>query len=289
MHKNMILLNGKQLSQKIANTLKSKISVYIDSGSRTPRLDIILVGEDFASKKYVDMKMKRAEEIGIKTVLHKFETNVSTEDIISEIKELNNDSRVDGVMVQLPLPKNIDTNVILESIDCSKDVDGLTSVNLGKLFKNDPSAIAPATAKGILKLLEEYDISIDGSKAVVIGRSDIVGLPTAAVLQNSNATVTVCHSHTKNLKEISKQADILVVGIGRAEYIDKGYVKEGAAVIDVGTNRGKDDKLVGDVKFGSVKKVAEYITPVPGGVGPMTISSLLLNLFEIYERNVKRY
>ncbi len=285
----MILLNGKQLSQKIANTLKSKISVYIDSGSRTPRLDIILVGEDFASKKYVDMKMKRAEEIGIKTVLHKFETNVSTEDIISEIKELNNDSRVDGVMVQLPLPKNIDTNVILESIDCSKDVDGLTSVNLGKLFKNDPSAIAPATAKGILKLLEEYDISIDGSKAVVIGRSDIVGLPTAAVLQNSNATVTVCHSHTKNLKEISKQADILVVGIGRAEYIDKGYVKEGAAVIDVGTNRGKDDKLVGDVKFGSVKKVAEYITPVPGGVGPMTISSLLLNLFEIYERNVKRY
>jgi methylenetetrahydrofolate dehydrogenase (NADP+)/methenyltetrahydrofolate cyclohydrolase len=289
MHKNMILLNGKQLSQKIANTLKSKISVYIDSGSRTPRLDIILVGEDFASKKYVDMKMKRAEEIGIKTVLHKFETNVSTEDIISEIKELNNDSRVDGVMVQLPLPKNIDTNVILETIDCSKDVDGLTSVNLGKLFKNDPSAIAPATAKGILKLLEEYDISIDGSKAVVIGRSDIVGLPTAAVLQNSNATVTVCHSHTKNLKEISKQADILVVGIGRAEYIDKGYVKEGAAVIDVGTNRGKDDKLVGDVKFGSVKKVAEYITPVPGGVGPMTISSLLLNLFEIYERNVKRY
>ncbi len=285
----MILLNGKQLSQKIANTLKSKISVYIDSGSRTPRLDIILVGEDFASKKYVDMKMKRAEEIGIKTVLHKFETNVSTEDIISEIKELNNDSRVDGVMVQLPLPKNIDTNVILETIDCSKDVDGLTSVNLGKLFKNDPSAIAPATAKGILKLLEEYDISIDGSKAVVIGRSDIVGLPTAAVLQNSNATVTVCHSHTKNLKEISKQADILVVGIGRAEYIDKGYVKEGAAVIDVGTNRGKDDKLVGDVKFGSVKKVAEYITPVPGGVGPMTISSLLLNLFEIYERNVKRY
>ena len=139
------------------------------------------------------------------------------------------------------------------------------------------------------KLLEEYKIQIDGSKVVVIGRSDIVGLPTAAVLQNSNATVTVCHSHTKNLKDICKQADILVVGIGKAEYIDKGYVKDGATVIDVGTNRGKDDKLVGDVKFGSVKKVAGYITPVPGGVGPMTISSLLLNLFEIYERNVKRY
>lgn len=289
MHKNMTLLNGKEVSQKIVDTLKSKISVYIDSGSRTPRLDIILVGEDFASKKYVDMKIKRAEEIGIKAVLHKFESSVSTEDIITEIKELNSDKRVDGVMVQLPLPKEINTDLVLESIDCSKDVDGLTSINLGKLFKNNPSAIAPATAKGILKLLEEYKIQIDGSKVVVIGRSDIVGLPTAAVLQNSNATVTVCHSHTKNLKDICKQADILVVGIGKAEYIDKGYVKEGATVIDVGTNRGRDDKLVGDVKFGSVKKVAEYITPVPGGVGPMTISSLLLNLFEIYERNVKRY
>jgi len=289
MHKNMTLLNGKEVSQKIVDTLKSKISVYIDSGSRTPRLDIILVGEDFASKKYVDMKIKRAEEIGIKAVLHKFESSVSTEDIITEIKELNSDKRVDGVMVQLPLPKEINTDLVLESIDCSKDVDGLTSINLGKLFKNNPSAIAPATAKGILKLLEEYKIQIDGSKVVVIGRSDIVGLPTAAVLQNSNATVTVCHSHTKNLKDICKQADILVVGIGKAEYIDKGYVKEGATVIDVGTNRGRDDKLVGDVKFGSVKKVAEYITPVPGGVGPMTISSLLLNLFEIYEKNVKRY
>lgn len=289
MHKNMILLNGKEVSQKIVDTLKSKILVYIDSGSRTPRLDIILVGEDFASKKYVDMKIKRAEEIGIKAVLHKFESSVSTEDIITEIKELNSDNRVDGVMVQLPLPKEINTDLVLESIVCSKDVDGLTSMNLGKLFKNNPSAIAPATAKGILKLLEEYKIQIDGSKVVVIGRSDIVGLPTAAILQNSNATVTVCHSHTKNLKDICKQADILVVGIGKAEYIDKGYVKEGATVIDVGTNRGRDDKLVGDVKFGSVKKVAEYITPVPGGVGPMTISSLLLNLFEIYERNVKRY
>jgi methylenetetrahydrofolate dehydrogenase (NADP+)/methenyltetrahydrofolate cyclohydrolase len=289
MHKNMILLNGKEVSQKTIDALKSKISVYIDSGSRTPRLDIILAGEDFASKKYVDMKMKRAEGIGIKAVLHKFEKNVSTEEIVTEIKRLNSDNRVDGVMVQLPLPKEINTDLVLESIDCNKDVDGLTSINLGKLFKNNPSAIAPATAKGILKLLEEYEIEIDGSKAVVIGRSDIVGLPTAAVLQNSNATVTVCHSHSKNLKEICKQADILVVGIGKAEYIDKGYVKEGATVIDVGTNRGKDDKLVGDVKFGSVKKVAGYITPVPGGVGPMTISSLLLNLFEIYERNVKRY
>lgn len=285
----MILLNGKEVSQKTIDALKSKISVYIDSGSRTPRLDIILAGEDFASKKYVDMKMKRAEGIGIKAVLHKFEKNVSTEEIVTEIKRLNSDNRVDGVMVQLPLPKEINTDLVLESIDCNKDVDGLTSINLGKLFKNNPSAIAPATAKGILKLLEEYEIEIDGSKAVVIGRSDIVGLPTAAVLQNSNATVTVCHSHSKNLKEICKQADILVVGMGKAEYIDKGYVKEGATVIDVGTNRGKDDKLVGDVKFGSVKKVAGYITPVPGGVGPMTISSLLLNLFEIYERNVKRY
>lgn len=285
----MILLDGKQVSTDILNDLRERIEGYIDSGSRIPRLDIVLIGDDFASDKYVQMKCKRAEEIGVKAVLHRFEESSSTEEVISLIKELNADSRVDGIMVQLPLPKSFDTELILESIDVRKDVDGLTSSNLGKLFKNDPTAIAPATAKGILKLLEEYDIQIDGSNAVVIGRSDIVGLPTAAVLQNSNATVTVCHSHTKNLKEICKQADILVVGIGKGEYIDKGYIKEDCTVVDVGTNKKEDGELVGDVKLNSVKKVAGYITPVPGGVGPMTIASLLLNLFEVYEKNVKKY
>lgn len=285
----MILLDGKTISEKILKGIKSQITGYVNNGSRVPRLDIVLVGDDFGSKKYVGMKQKKALELGIKAVVHEFGVGVSTKEILELIEGLNKDSRVDGLMVQLPLPKGLDTGKILESIDPKKDVDGLTSSNLGKLFKNDPEAIPPATAKGVVTLLSEYDIPIDGINAVVIGRSDIVGLPTAAMLQNSNATVTICHSHTKNLKEISKNADILVVGIGKPEYIDKGYVKENATVIDIGTNQTPEGKLVGDVKFGSVKKIAGYITPVPGGIGPMTIASLLLNLFEIYQKNVKRF
>lgn len=289
MAKNMILLDGKAVSQKILKELKFKIDTYIDIGSRVPRLDIIIVGEDYASKKYVSMKEKKALELGIKVVVHECKTNMQEKEITQLIEKLNNDNRVDGLMVQLPLPKNFNTADILERISPRKDVDGLTSSNLGKLFKNDKKAIAPATAKGVLKLLEEYEITIEGTNAVVIGRSDIVGLPTAAMLQNSNATVTICHSHSKNLKEIAKDADILVVGIGKAEYIDKSYVKEGSVVVDIGTNLNQGGKLIGDVKFGSVKKVVGYITPVPGGIGPMTIASLLLNLFEIYEKNVKKY
>jgi len=285
----MILLDGKAVSQKILKSLKSQIDGYIDIGSRVPRLDIIIVGDDYASKKYVSMKEKKALELGIKAVVHEFEASTQENEITQLIEKLNSDSRVDGLMVQLPLPKDFNTEEILERISPQKDVDGLTSSNLGKLFKNNEEAIAPATAKGVLKLLEEYEIAIDGMDAVVVGRSEIVGLPTAAMLQNGNATVTICHSHTKNLKDITKNADILVVGIGKAEYIDKSYIKEGAVVVDIGTNLNQEGKLVGDVKFGSVKKIAGYITPVPGGIGPMTIASLLLNLFEIYEKNVKKY
>ena len=285
----MILLDGSTVSEKKLNRLKKQIGEYIDIGSRTPRLDIILVGEDFGSKKYVEMKQRRAIDLGIKCIIHEFESSVKEQEIVELIEKLNSDERVDGLMVQLPLPKGIDSDLVLETIDPKKDVDGLTSANLGKLFKNNPNAMAPATAKGILDILKEYQIEIDGTEVVVIGRSDIVGLPTAAILQNANATVTVCHSHTKSLKSICKRADILVVGIGKAEYIDKGYVKDGCTVIDVGTNRSQEGKLVGDVKIGSVKKVAKYITPVPGGIGPMTIVSLLDNLFEVYKKNVKKF
>jgi methylenetetrahydrofolate dehydrogenase (NADP+)/methenyltetrahydrofolate cyclohydrolase len=285
----MIILDGKTLSKKILDTLQSKIEESISVGLRIPRLDIIIVGDDFASKKYVEMKERKALELGVKAVVHRFDSHSSEGDILQLIDKLNRDTLVDGYMIQLPLPKGFDTEKILESIDPRKDVDGLTSSNLGKLFKNDPSAIPPATAKGIVKILQEYNIEIDGTRAVVIGRSDIVGLPTAALLQNSNSTVTVCHSHTKNLKDITKDADILIVAIGKAEYIDEGYIKENAVVVDVGTNQNDDGKLVGDVNFNSVSKVAGYVTPVPGGVGPMTIASLLLNLFEIYTKNVKKY
>lgn len=281
----MTILDGKQTSQKLAQKIYDEIQSYISEGKRVPRLDIILVGDNFGSQKYVEMKEKKALELGIQCNVHRFKEDVTEEELLTLLDELNLDEEVDGVMVQLPLPKNINENNILEMISPYKDVDGLTSINLGKLFKNDPIAIAPATARGILELLQEYEIQIEGKNAVVIGRSDIVGLPTAAILQNENATVTVCHSHTQELKEICKKADILVVAIGKAEYIDKEYVKKGSVVIDVGTNRNEEGKLVGDVKFEDIKDIAEYITPVPGGVGPMTILCLLDNLIKVYRRN----
>ena len=282
----MKILDGKQTSLKISEKIQKEIQEYINSGKRSPKLDILLVGDDFGSQKYVEMKSKKAQELGIQCEVHRFEEDIQEKEIVRLIEELNRNDEIDGVMVQLPLPSHINEKNILEKILPSKDVDGLTSVNLGKLFKNDPTAIAPATAKGILELLKEYEIEIDGKSAVVIGRSDIVGLPTAAMLQNENATVTICHSHTTDLKEVCKRADILVVGIGKPEYIDMEYVKDGSVVIDVGTNKNEDGKLVGDVDFESVKDIVEYITPVPGGVGPMTISCLLSNLLEIYRRNV---
>ncbi len=282
----MKILDGKQTSLKISENIRNEIGGYLESGKRAPRLDILLVGDDFGSQKYVEMKSKKAQELGIQCEVHRFKEDIQEEELVRLIEEVNGNGEIDGVMVQLPLPKHLNEKNILETILPTKDVDGLTSVNLGKLFKNDPSAIAPATAKGILELLKEYEIDIDGKSAVVIGRSDIVGLPTAAILQNENATVTVCHSHTKDLKEVCKRADILVVGIGKAEYIDMEYVKEGCVVIDVGTNKNEEGKLIGDVDFENVKDIVEYITPVPGGVGPMTISCLLSNLLDAYKKNV---
>ncbi len=282
----MTILDGKQTSLKISEKIQKDMQEYKELGKRDPRLDILLVGNDFGSQKYVEMKSKKAQELGIQCNVDRFEESVQEDELISLIEELNKDVNVDGVMVQLPLPKHISESNILEKISPSKDVDGLTSVNLGKLFKNDPSAIAPATAKGILELLKEYSIDIDGKDAVVIGRSDIVGLPVAALLQNENATVTVCHSHTPNLKAACNMADILIVGIGKPEYIDREYIKEGAVVIDVGTNKNEEGKLVGDVNFESVKDTVSYITPVPGGVGPMTIVCLLSNLIDAYKKNV---
>lgn len=282
----MTILDGKQTALKISEKIQKDIQEYKELDKREPRLDIILVGNDYASKMYVDMKYKKAQELGIEVNVHTYDENVQEDELIQLINDLNKESTVDGIMVQLPLPKHINESNVLEKISPLKDVDGLTSTNLGKLFKNDPTAIAPATAKGILKLLKEYGIEIEGKSAVVIGRSDIVGLPTVALLQNENATVTVCHSHTTNLKEICKKADILVSSMGKAEYIDIEYVKEGSVVIDVGTNKKEEGKLVGDVNFENVKDLVSYITPVPGGVGPMTIACLFSNLIEVYRKNV---
>ena len=282
----MEILDGKYTSSEIVQTLKAEIKEYLQEGKRAPRIDILLVGDDYASQMYVNMKEKKALDLGILVNIHTFDKEIPQEQLIKLIKQLNSNSEVDGIMVQLPMPEHINESEVLESILPSKDVDGLTSTNLGKLFKNDSSAIAPATAKGVIKILEKYNIKIEGKNAVVIGRGDISGLPIAAMLQNRNATVTICHSHTQELKEICMRADILVSSIGRPEYIDEQYVKKGSIVIDVGTNRNSEGKLVGDVNFNSVKDIAGYITPVPGGVGPMTIACLFDNLIEMYRRNV---
>ena len=282
----MEILDGKYTSSVILQDLKTEIQRYLQEGKRTPRIDILLVGDDYASQMYVNMKEKKALDLGISVNVHNFEKDINENDLVKLISQLNNDKSVDGIMVQLPMPKHINESEVLESILPFKDVDGLTSTNLGKLFKNDSSAIAPATAKGVIKLLDKYDIQIEGKNAVVAGRGDISGLPIAAMLQNRNATITICHSHTQNLKDVCKDADILVSSIGRAEYINSEYVKNGSVVIDVGTNRNSEGKLVGDVDFNSVKDIVGYITPVPGGVGPMTIACLFDNLIEMYKRNV---
>ena len=282
----MEILDGKYTSSVVLQNLKTEIQKYLQEGKRAPRIDIMLVGDDYASQMYVSMKEKKALDLRILVNIHTFDKEILQAQLIKLIKELNNENEVDGIMVQLPMPEHINESEVLESILPSKDVDGLTSTNLGKLFKNDSSAIPPATAKGVIKLLDNYDVQIEGKRAVVIGRGDISGLPIAAMLQNRNATVTICHSHTQELKDICKDADILVSSIGRAEYINSEYVKNGGVVIDVGTNRNSEGKLVGDVDFNSVKDIAGYITPVPGGVGPMTIACLFDNLIEMYKRNV---
>lgn len=282
----MKILNGRETAQKISDRLKQDIQKELDSGKRPPRIEIVLVGDDYASKMYVDMKSKKARDLGIQVNVHTYEQDVSQEELEKDIKEINGDDSIDGVMVQLPLPTHIKESNLLELISPSKDVDGLTSNNLGKLFKNDSSALTPATAKGVILLLKEYGIEIAGKRAVVIGRGDISGLPIAAMLQNENATVTICHSYTQNLKEICKQADILVSSIGKAKYIDSEYIKEGATLIDIGTNRDAEGKLVGDIDFNSVKDIAGYISPVPGGIGPMTIVCLFDTLFLSYKKHV---
>jgi methylenetetrahydrofolate dehydrogenase (NADP+)/methenyltetrahydrofolate cyclohydrolase len=287
----MTILDGKEISIEILEQLEEEIQDLLDQGNRIPRLDIIMVGNDYASEKYVSMKRKKGEKIGIKIVVHSFEDDVEDSEIQELIEKLNEDSLVDGIMVQLPLPKEsktFNTKDILETIDISKDVDGLTYAALGAIWM-EREAIGAATPTGIIKLLNEYDIDVTGKNAVVVGRSKIVGLPLAGMLARRDATVTVAHSKSENLIDICKNADILAVGIGKPKYINRDYIKEDAIVIDIGINRDYEGNLVGDVDFEDVKDKCSYITPVPGGVGPMTIASLFSNLIKIYKRNVRRY
>lgn len=273
-----VILDGKKLRDKILAELKVKV----DSFDKKPALVVILVGEDPASKIYVNNKKKAAEKLGIKSLILEYPSSVDETTLINKINELNKDDDVTAILVQLPLPKQINKDNIINAICPAKDVDGFTPENSGKLFAGQKPYVYPCTPKGILLLLDEYNISVDGKHVVIIGRSNIVGKPLSQMMLNRNATVTVCHSHTKNLAEITKTADILVSAVGE-NIIEEKMLKSDVVVVDVGIFKDDFGKTRGDVDFENVSKIASYISPVPGGVGPMTITSLMLNTVELFE------
>ena len=271
----MKILDGKAVSLKVKESVKVRADELKKFGVE-PTLAVVLVGEDKASQTYVRAKEKACNEYGIKSVAHRLSENTTQNELLALINVLNLDDSIHGILVQLPLPKHIDTNVVLAAIDPRKDVDGFHAVNVGKLVSG-LDGFVPCTPLGVMEILKEYGIDVAGLNAVVIGRSNIVGKPMANFLLNASATVTVTHSKTKNLKEICKNADLIVAAIGKPFFLKADMVKDGAVVVDVGINRLDNGRLVGDVDFDEVAPKCSYITPVPGGVGPMTIAMLLNN------------
>lgn len=282
----MILIDGKKISLELQSEIAVEVKELIAIGMKQPHLAAILVGDDPASQTYVSSKVKACDNVGFKSTLVRFESSVTEQTLLAKIEELNNNDDIDGYIIQLPLPRHISEQKMIEAIHPNKDVDGFHPVNVGRLVLNLPTYIS-ATPFGIIQLLERYDIPTDGKHCVVIGRSHIVGSPMSILMSKNtkvgNCTVTLCHSHTKNLKEHVLSADIIIAAIGKPNFITADMVKQGAVIIDVGINRvddaslSKGFKLVGDVNFAEVSEKASYITPVPGGVGPMTIASLLKN------------
>ena len=270
------IIDGKELAKIIRLKLKEEVNELKNANIR-PKLAVIMVGNDKASKVYVKNKSKACEEIGIEYEEYLLPENTEMTELLELIEKLNNDVTIHGILVQSPLPEGLDANEAFRKISPKKDVDGFHPVNVGKLSLNQDCFVS-CTPYGIIKMLETYNIPIEGAHAVIIGRSNIVGKPLAKCLLNKNATVTVCHSKTKNLNNITKQADILISAIGKPKFVTEEMVKEGATVIDVGINRMDDGKLVGDTDFENIKEKASYITPVPGGVGPMTIAMLMHNV-----------
>jgi methylenetetrahydrofolate dehydrogenase (NADP+) / methenyltetrahydrofolate cyclohydrolase len=287
----MQLLDGKKAAQAIKEELTQKTSLLTAAGKPRPHLAAILVGNNGASETYVASKVKTCAEIGFESTLKRLPDTISEDELLKEIDELNQNEDVNGILVQLPLPKHISESKVIKAIHPSKDVDGFHPVSVGNMVSGEPSFI-PATPYGILLLLSHYNVETKGKHAVVIGRSHIVGTPMSILLSRNsypgNCTVTICHSATNNLKELCLQADIIVAALGRAEFVTADMVKEGAVVIDVGITRVKDEtkksgfSLKGDVKFNEVAAKCSYITPVPGGVGPMTIAGLLMNTYNAY-------
>jgi methylenetetrahydrofolate dehydrogenase (NADP+)/methenyltetrahydrofolate cyclohydrolase len=277
-----IILDGKKLSETINSEIAEEVKKLADSSKDVPGLAVIIVGDNPASKVYVASKKKACAKAGIFSLEVALDKNITQEKLIEEIQKLNNDDRINGILLQLPLPKHLDEHVALEAISPEKDVDGFHPTNVGKLYIGLDTFI-PCTPKGVIEILKRYNISISGKNAVVIGRSNIVGKPVAALLMKENVTVTIAHSKTQNLPELVKNSDIVVSAIGKPKFVKGEWIKEGAVVIDVGINSVDDPsspkgyKLVGDVEFEEASKRASYITPVPGGVGPMTIAMLLSN------------
>jgi len=270
------ILDGKQTAQKIRSKLKEKVDILKNKGL-IPKLSVIMVGEDIASKIYVKNKSKACEEIGIEYEEYLLEEQTTMEELLNLINELNNREDVHGILLQSPIPKHLDINLAIKAISPEKDVDGFHPVNVGKLVLGQETFVS-CTPFGVIKLLEEYNIEMAGKNVVIVGRSNIVGKPLIQCLLNKDATVTVCHSKTENIKEITKSADIVIVAIGKANFLTADMIKENAVVVDVGINRNEEGKVCGDVDFENVSKIASHITPVPGGIGPMTIAMLMHNI-----------
>lgn len=282
-----MIIDGKAIAERIEQDLQQQVA---NLKGRHPCLAVVLVGDNPASSIYVNRKTKACKRVGIRSVMKEFPSSITEPELLQEIQFLNNDPTIDGILVQLPLPSHLDSTTITLAIDPSKDVDGFHPLNMGSLMRGDSLGFIPCTPLGIIKLLKSSSIALAGKHAVVVGRSNIVGKPIASLLLQENATVTIVHSKSTNFNEICKQADILIVAVGKPRFISKEHVKEGAVVIDVGINKIEDKNkksgyaVVGDVDFDSVAPICSAITPVPGGVGPMTIASLLQNTFDSYRR-----
>lgn len=277
-----IIIDGKELAKEIRLSLKEKV----EKEGISPKLAVILCGDDEASKVYVRNKSRACEEVGIEFTEYKLSAETKQEELISLIDKLNGDNEIDGILLQSPLPRGLDIQEAFNRIDSAKDVDGFNPYNVGKLTIGQDGFV-PCTPYGIMKMFEKYNIDLEGKKAVIVGRSNIVGKPMAQCLLSKNATVTICHSRTKDLAKEVREADIVIAAIGRRGVITADMIKDGAVVIDVGMNRNEEGKLCGDIDFEEVSKKASYITPVPGGVGPMTIAMLMNNVVKAYENRHK--
>lgn len=277
------ILDGKWLSSMIKEEIKEKVDGI--KGVRHPKLAVVLVGDDPASHTYVNAKEKACKDVGFISEVQRLDADISNDELLGLIQKLNEDDSVDGILVQMPIPKHLDSKAVILTIDPKKDVDGFHPINVGKLHSNEKTFV-PCTPLGVMKLLEAYKIDVTGLNTVVLGRSHLVGRPIAQLLVNANATVTICHSRSQHIDEICRRADLIVAAVGVPHFVKKDWIKKGAVVVDVGIHRDQDNKIIGDVVT-EVMDVASYMTPVPKGVGPMTIAMLLSNTWDAYQQHLK--